>query len=125
MFKYQICVSHVLHCTKHMWGMRIFCGDRSKIWSAACGREDSLQKDATYCYINCTICGLHFEDDVFLNCGKNRLKKDAVPILFIHRAAPNMCQESKGINICYQYMVVRTLFRGYIERSVSRRFVCT
>ncbi|PNF25817.1 hypothetical protein B7P43_G11750 [Cryptotermes secundus] len=69
--------------------------ERSKIWSIACGREDLLQKDASYCYINCKICGLHFEDVMFLNFEKNRLKKDAVPILFKDDATSDVHHENK------------------------------
>jgi hypothetical protein len=78
----------------------MFCDRRSKIWSIACGREDLLQKDAMYCYINCKICGLHFEDVMFLNFEKNRLKKNAVPVVFKDHTIPDVYQENKG-NIIY------------------------
>lgn len=46
MFKYQICVSHVLHCTKHMWRMRVYLE-----FSVIIGqRFGALHADAkTYC----------------------------------------------------------------------------
>lgn len=69
--------------------------ERSKIWSTACGRKDLLQKDSTYCYINCKICGLHFENVMFLNFEKNRLKKYAVPTLFKDCTAASMLQDIK------------------------------
>jgi hypothetical protein len=75
---------------------------RSRIWSVACGREDLLQKDARYRYINCKICGLHFEDVMFLNFEKNRLKNDAVPVLFKDRTTAVVYRESKG-NITYMH----------------------
>lgn len=78
---------------------RVFCDHRSKIWSTACGRTDLLQKDSTYCYINCKICGLHFESVMFLNFEKNRLKKCAVPTLFKECTAANMLQDIKGNDI--------------------------
>lgn len=77
----------------------VFCDHRSKIWSTACGRKDLLQKDPTYRYINCKICGLHFENVMFLNFEKNRLKKYAVPTLFKDCTAANMLQNFKGNDI--------------------------
>lgn len=55
---------------------------RSKEWVVSCRRKDLLNKNTKYLYNNCRLCANHFEDGMFLNFKKNRLKPDAKPTLF-------------------------------------------
>jgi hypothetical protein len=55
---------------------------RSKQWVVSCRRQDLLNKTTKYLYNNCRLCANHFEDVMFLNFQKNRLKPDAKPTLF-------------------------------------------
>lgn len=47
-----------------------------------------MNKDANYLYKNCRLCTDHFEDMMFANALKNRLKTDAKPTLFSIPNAP-------------------------------------
>ncbi|GJQ84384.1 hypothetical protein Trydic_g3862 [Trypoxylus dichotomus] len=53
------------------------------VWINNSGREDLLVKDLTKVSKNTFICGKHFEDKMFANYLRNRLKRDAVPTLFM------------------------------------------
>lgn len=54
----------------------------AKKWTVYSRRADLLKRNAQYLNKNCTICSVHFEDVMFANFWKNRLKPDAVPTLF-------------------------------------------
>lgn len=54
----------------------------AKKWTVNSRRADLLKKDAKYLNKNCRICSVHFEEVMFANFLKNRLKPDAVPTLF-------------------------------------------
>lgn len=48
-----------------------------------CQTEHLLKKDATILYKNYRVCGVHFEDKMFLNPNsRNRLTMNAVPTIF-------------------------------------------
>ena len=55
---------------------------RSKEWVNLCRREDLRDKTPKYLYNNCKLCSTHFEDCMFYNDLRNRLKSDAKPTLF-------------------------------------------
>ena len=59
---------------------QFFPGQGSGLYTAE--ERIYLKKDAMYLNKNCTICSVHFEDSMFLNFLRNRLKPDAVPTLF-------------------------------------------
>ena len=68
------------NCLKKSQFVIIYCG--SKEWVVSCRREDLLNKTTKYLYNNCRLCANHFEDVMFLNFQKNRLKPDAKPTIF-------------------------------------------
>ncbi|CAB4032325.1 THAP domain-containing [Paramuricea clavata] len=55
---------------------------RSKEWVNLCRRLDLMDKTKKYWYNNCKLCSDHFEDCMFYNDLRNRLKSDAKPTLF-------------------------------------------
>jgi len=56
---------------------------RCKQWMEKCQTEHLLKKDATILYKNYRVCGVHFEDKMFLNPNsRNRLTMNAVPTIF-------------------------------------------
>ena len=55
---------------------------RSKEWVNLCRRADLMDKTPKYLYNNCKLCSNHFEDCMFYNALRNRLKSDAKPTLF-------------------------------------------
>ncbi|KAK4886413.1 hypothetical protein RN001_002684 [Aquatica leii] len=63
--------------------------NRAKEWVISCRREDLINKTSSYLYANCKICSVHFEEQMFLNFLKNRLKPGAVPTLFDIPNPPN------------------------------------
>lgn len=68
---------------------------RAKKWTVNCRREDLLKKDTIYLNKNCTICSVHFEDVMFLNFLRNRLKPDAVPTLFMIPNPPKQIAQKR------------------------------
>ena len=55
---------------------------RSKEWVNLCRRADLMDKTSKYLYNNCKLCSNHFEECMFYNDLRNRLKSDAKPTLF-------------------------------------------
>ena len=55
---------------------------RSKEWVLLSRRQDLMDKTPQYLYNNCKLCSNHFEDCIFYNYLRNRLKSDAKPTLF-------------------------------------------
>ncbi|XP_046841870.1 52 kDa repressor of the inhibitor of the protein kinase-like [Xenia sp. Carnegie-2017] len=55
---------------------------RSNEWVQNTRRQDLLNKTANYLYNNCKLCAEHFEECMFLNFEKSRLKVLAKPTLF-------------------------------------------
>ena len=55
---------------------------RSKEWVNLCRRADLIDKTPKYLYNNCKLCSDHFEDCMFYNDLRNRLKSDAKPTRF-------------------------------------------
>ncbi|KAJ8913920.1 hypothetical protein NQ315_005718, partial [Exocentrus adspersus] len=56
--------------------------ERARIWALACGREDLKEKDNLY--TSYRLCAAHFENDMFLNYLRNRLKPNVIPSIFPH-----------------------------------------
>ncbi|KAG5863308.1 hypothetical protein JTB14_012420 [Gonioctena quinquepunctata] len=48
-------------------------------WKAVLQLEKIASYSAQYCYDHFRICSYHFEENMFADMGKNKLKKDAVP----------------------------------------------
>ena len=48
-----------------------------------------MKKDEKYLSKNCKLCADHFEDCMFRNNAKNRLKEDAIPTIFAIPNPPN------------------------------------
>ena len=55
---------------------------RSKEWVNLCRRADLMDKTPKCLNNNCKLCSKHFEDCMFYNALRNRLKSDAKPTLF-------------------------------------------
>ncbi|KAL5246295.1 hypothetical protein ACI65C_013703 [Semiaphis heraclei] len=56
---------------------------RCKQWMEKCQTENLLKKKTTILYKNYRVCGVHFEDNMFLNPStRNRLTMNAVPTIF-------------------------------------------
>ncbi len=74
--KYNVAIKPVSRSLTEKLYFGIF---RSKEWVVLCRREDFAKKDTEYLYKNVRICAEHFEDIMFSNDLKNRLKPDAKP----------------------------------------------
>ena len=54
-----------------------------------------MKKTSKYLYNNCKLCANHFEDCMFKNVEKNRLKEDAKPTLFDHANPPRKVSQKR------------------------------
>ena len=72
-------------CRHRSFKLSIF---RAKEWVVLTRRQDLLKKPAKYLYQNCKLCSEHFEECMFSNVAKTRLKRDAKPTLFNIPNAP-------------------------------------
>lgn len=55
---------------------------RARKWVMQCKRNDLLQKTPEELHRGYRVCGVHFQDKMFLNDLKNRLQPHAVPTMF-------------------------------------------
>ncbi len=55
---------------------------RCKQWIELSGRSDLVTKSAQYCHKNLQLCSIHFESNQFVDSGRKRLVKNALPTLF-------------------------------------------
>jgi hypothetical protein len=55
---------------------------RAKEWVVLTRRQDLLKKSPKYLPQNCKLCSIHFEECIFSNQSKSRLRRDANPTLF-------------------------------------------
>lgn len=54
-----------------------------QIWIQNCRSESNIYSNGVY-RVNSKVCGYHFEEHLFINPDKkNRLKKQAIPTLFV------------------------------------------
>lgn len=75
---YYYCVNYVLLFT--------IINYRCKIWLKKCNCKSLISIDPVTLNRKYRVCSLHFEDKMFSNYQKNRLKPDAIPTIFQHLA---------------------------------------
>ena len=76
---------HIIACRLRSFKVSTF---RAKEWVILTRRQDLLKKKSKYLHQNSKLCSEHFEECMFSNEAKTRLKRDAKPTLFNIPNAP-------------------------------------
>lgn len=77
------------------WSSKLIVIFSAKRWAINLRREDLINREPEYLHKNCTVCTEHFEDIMFVNDLRNRLKPTAIPTIVRVNNPPPLVASSR------------------------------